>query len=123
MIAAVTGGDVLAIVGSVALVVLIVFLLYSLLSLNKTLAALRLTVEELRRESVPLVSSMRSTVDQASTELDRVDGLITTAESISHTVDSVSRLAYLAFSNPVIKVMAFGSGTARAARRFRRKTS
>jgi hypothetical protein len=44
-----------------------------------------------------------------------------TAESISGTVDSASRLAYLALSNPVIKALAFGAGTARAARRFRRK--
>ena len=36
------------------------------------------------------------------------------------TVDSFSRLAYLAFSNPIIKALAFGSGTARAVRRFRR---
>jgi hypothetical protein len=41
------------------------------------------------------------------------------AESISSTVDSASRLAYETFSSPVIKVLAFGTGTRRAARRFR----
>ena len=46
--------------------------------------------------------------------------MLGTAESIGGTVDSASRLAYLAFSNPVIKTMALASGTGRAARRFRR---
>ena len=34
--------------------------------------------------------------------------------------DSASRLAYLAFSNPVVKALAFGAGTQRAIKRFRR---
>src|SRR5207253_2141204 len=56
----------------------------------------------------------------ASVELERVDTLLGTAESISTTVDSASRLAYLTFSSPVIKALAFGAGTSRAVRRFRR---
>jgi hypothetical protein len=49
-----------------------------------------------------------------------VDALLESAESISSTVDSASRLAYLAFSNPVIKALAFAGGTGRAIRRVRR---
>jgi hypothetical protein len=70
---------------------------------------------------VPLVADVRETVAQANTELERVDGLLVTAESISTTVDSASRLAYLAFSNPVVKALAFGAGTARAARSLRKR--
>ena len=85
--------------------------------------ALRETVDQLRNETVPLVSDLRGTVGQANAELARVDNLLGTAESISATVDSASRLAYLAFSNPVIKALAFGSGTARAVRRLRRRAT
>ena len=56
----------------------------------------------------------------ASVEIERVDSLLGTAESITGTVDSASRLAYLAFSNPVIKGLAVASGTGRAARSLRR---
>ena len=102
---------------------LVLFLCFALSSLLKTLRGLRVAVEELRREAVPLVSDLRVTVAQANNELARVDTLLGTAESISQTVDSASRLAYLAFSNPVIKVLAFGSGTARATRRFRKSSA
>jgi len=115
-----SGGDVAAIVVAVLTAIAVVFLCIALASLTKTMRTLRETVEQLRRETLPVVANMQSTVNQANAELERVDTLLGTAESISATVDSASRLAYLALSNPVIKVMAVGAGTARAARRFRR---
>jgi hypothetical protein len=92
-----------------------------MVSMTATLRAVRASTDELRRESLRLVADVRNTVDQANSELERVDTLLGTAESISTTVDSASRLAYLAFSNPLIKLLAFGTGTARAVRRLRRK--
>src|SRR5947209_9671015 len=115
-----SGGDVAAIIVAVLTAIAVVFLCIALSSLTKTMRTLRETVEQLRRETLPVVANMQSTVNQANAELERVDTLLGTAESISATVDSASRLAYLALSNPLIKGMAFGAGTARAARRFRR---
>lgn len=114
-----SAGEVAAIVASIAVAVLVLGLLVALVSLVGTLRALRETADELRRTAVPLVADLRTTVSQANAELGRVDGLLVTAESIGTTVDSASRLAYLAFSNPVVKVMALAAGTARASRRFR----
>ena len=51
---------------------------------------------------------------------ERLDGLLDSATSVSATVDSASHLAYLAFSNPLIKVMALATGTAKAAKALRR---
>jgi hypothetical protein len=39
---------------------------------------------------------------------------------VTATVDSASHLAYLAFSNPMIKAIAFAAGTSKAARALRR---
>jgi hypothetical protein len=120
LLATTKSGDVVAIVVSVFSALVIVVLCYALTALVRTLRVLRTAIDEFRQESVPLVADLRATVGQASGELERVDGLLLRAESISATVDSASKLAYIAFSNPVIKVLAFGAGTARAARRFRR---
>jgi hypothetical protein len=108
---------VVAAVGAVVLLGLMAVLW----SLARTMKALRSTADDLHREGLSVLGDMKGTVGQANSELERVDGLLGTAESISTTVDSASRLAYLAFSNPVIKVLAFGSGTARAARHFRKR--
>lgn len=109
-----------ALIVAICSVVTVVLLVFALGSLLRTLKAVRESVEQMRTETIPVVVELRDTVRQATNDLERVDGLLDTAESISGTVDSASRLAYLAFSNPVIKAMAFAAGTSRAARRMRR---
>ena len=87
--------------------------------LIRTLKALREVASLLRTETVPVLEDLRDTVDAANHEIVRLDRLVTTAESVTGTVDSASRLAYIAMANPVIKGVAFASGTAKAARRLR----
>jgi len=86
--------------------------------LGRQVRTLRRTVEELRTETVPLVRQARVVVDQAASEMERVGDVLGSAEAVSATVDSASRLAYRAFSNPVVKVMAFGTGFGGALRRL-----
>ena len=66
-----------------------------------------------------MLDDLRDTVEAANYEIERLDRLVSTAESVTGTVDSASRLAYIAMANPVIKGVAFASGTAKAARRLR----
>jgi hypothetical protein len=122
VVASVTGADIAAIVAAAVAAVVLVVMVFALASLMRTVRALQVTVDELRSSTVPLMNDARSAVAKATAELDRVDVVIGTAESVGATVDSFSRLAYLAFSNPIIKALAFGSGTARAVRRFRRSS-
>ena len=114
-------GQVAAIVVAVAGGAVLLALIAVVWSLIQACRALRSTAEHLQREALLVLGEMRGAVGQANSELERVDGLLGAAESISTTVDSASRLAYVAFSNPIIKVLAFGTGTARAARRLRRR--
>jgi hypothetical protein len=111
-----------ALIVAIASVVAVVLLGVGLMAITKTLKEVRLAVALLRTEAVPVVTELGDTVRNANGELERVGSLLGTAESIGGTVDSASRLAYLAFSNPVIKVLAVASGTSRAARSFRRKS-
>ncbi|HLG00814.1 MAG TPA: DUF948 domain-containing protein [Acidimicrobiia bacterium] len=115
-----SASEVAAIIAAVAAAVLVVGLLLALFSLGRTLGALREAVDELHRETIPLVRDMQQTVQQANHDLRRVEGIIETAESVGQTVDAASRLAYLTFSNPVVKAMALGAGVARAGRRLRK---
>ena len=114
-------GEAAGLVAAAASAVAAVGLVLAVSTLNRTLRAVTVTVEEVRRESVPLLAQLRRTLDKADAELARVDGVLEKAEGIGSTVDSASRLAYLAFSNPIIKLVALGTGTARAARRLARR--
>jgi hypothetical protein len=114
-----SASDLAAVIVATCSVAAVVLLAVALVALVRTLRALRDVAHLLRTETVPVLEDLRATVDAANHEIVRLDNLVTTAESVTGTVDSASRLAYIAMANPVIKGVAFASGTAKAARRLR----
>ncbi len=74
--------------------------------------------DELGRQAVPLVADAHRVVGQAATEMERVGAVLDSTESVHATVDSASRLAYRAFANPVVKVLAVRAGAATGIRRL-----
>jgi hypothetical protein len=111
-------GDTAALVAAALAAATAVGVLLSCLLLGRRVRQLGRLVEELRSDTLPLVHQARVVVDQAATEMERVGDVLGSAEAVTATVDSASRLAYRAFSNPIVGVMAFGSGLSGALRRF-----
>ncbi|HEX4081708.1 MAG TPA: hypothetical protein VHX40_02005 [Acidimicrobiales bacterium] len=113
-----TADDVAVLVAAIAAALAAGGSLLAVLLLGRRVRELRQLVADLRHETVPLVREARVVVDQASSEMTRVGDVLGSAEAVSATVDSASRLAYRAFANPVVKVLAFGTGTGAALRRL-----
>lgn len=80
---------------------------------------LRRAAVDLERRSNELMAVLEVAADRAEIQVQRVDDLVGSAESISDAVGQASRMAGVAVSGPVIKAMAFGAGAARAGRRLR----
>lgn len=121
ILAEMTATDLAAVVVAIASVVGVVLLILALVQVSRTLTALRLTIEQMRRETVPVLTELQRTVTVANVELEKLDGLLDSASGVTATVDSASHLAYLAFSNPVIKAMAVATGATKAAKALRRR--
>lgn len=117
-----SAADLAAVIVALASIVALGVLLFAVVALVSTLRSLRDTIEAIRVDAVPAVAELRRAAEATNHQLDRVDELLATAESVSTTVDSASRLTYLVVSNPLIKVVAFGAGAGRAVRRLRRGT-
>ncbi len=113
-----TAGDLAAVLVTLVVFAAFVVLLLVTQGLLRALRDLRRSLGELRRETVPLLAELRQTVASAGAEVERVDDLLDAAETISATVESVSRLSYLAFRAPVIKTVAFWRGIGRFLRRL-----
>ena len=116
-----TATELAALIVAIASVTAVALMAVALVAVNRTLRAVRYTVELFHDEAVPVMTDLAETLHLANDELDRVNRVARRAESISGTVDAGSRLAYRAFSAPVIKAMAAASGTGEAARGFRRR--
>jgi hypothetical protein len=110
--------DIAALAAAAASAVAALVALVMAIVLSRRIRELRHMVQDLRIETVPLVRDARVVVDQAATEMLRVGDVLSTTEAVTGTVDSASRLAYRAFANPLVKVLAFGTGGRSALRRL-----
>jgi hypothetical protein len=114
-----SAGDWLAATGTVMLAVMLGGLLFALGSVVVTLRELRATVGALQQQSIALADEMRIALRDAENEVDRVGALLTAAETVGDRIDTASRIVSKTVTNPVVKVLALGSGTKRAVRRMR----
>jgi hypothetical protein len=114
----VTAGDLVVVIASVVMIGATVAIALMVSALVRSLRDLQAVLDELRGEAVPLMGELRSTVSAAGAEVDRVDGLLETAEAISARVDGASRVGYLAFRRPMIRLVTIGRGIRRGARRL-----
>jgi hypothetical protein len=123
VLVAATGDTTLAVGVTVVATLVVVALVAALVSVVKAARALRAAAEELAARSGDLLDQLGGTLAQADAELARVDDLVGSAEDLTETVGTASRAAYVTLASPVIKVMAFRRGSARAMRRWRARGS
>jgi hypothetical protein len=116
--AAVTAGDWALVILAVFWALLVVFLALVSVNLFRVLATTRELLEGLRTETVPLLSDVRQTVNLTNREIDRVDGILNDAGTITGRVARLTKLVELALETPLIKVIAASAGAGRALRRF-----
>ena len=117
---ALSGGDVALIVLAAFWGVLVLFLSLMLLTMFRVLESTKTLIDGIRDETVPLLGEVKVTVVSVNKELDRVDGMVESAGNIVKSAERVSKVVEQAVSSPLIKVIAFGAGASRAARRFRK---
>jgi len=114
-----SGTEVAALVVAVAAGITLTVLIGVVVALLRTVRDLRTTVEALRVESVAVVEDLHETVRSTNAELARIDNVLGAAESVTGTMDSASKLAYLTVGTPVVKGLALATGANQAYRRFR----
>jgi hypothetical protein len=107
---ALTGGDTALIVLSAFWGLLVLFLCVVLLNTFRVLESTKMTIDAFRQETVPLLREVTVSVEKANRELDRVDGMLVSANEILGRVEKLSGLAQEAASSPLVKVISFGAG-------------
>lgn len=123
---AAAGVDVVATAVAVVATLVVVAVVVASVAVVRAARQLRSAAAGLAEAATRLEAEARTTrlvadgtLAHAHQELARVDDLIGSAEQLTETVSSASRLAYAAAATPVIKVMALSRGTSHASRRLR----
>jgi hypothetical protein len=118
LIAALDGGDVALIVLSAFWGLLVLFLCVVLINTFRVLESTKLLIDGMREETVPLLKEVKGSVERTNRELDRVDGMLISANEIVARVSRVSALVEQAASGPLVKIISMGAGLRKAASRF-----
>jgi methyl-accepting chemotaxis protein len=118
----VSPGGVAAIIAAVAFGAGMLGLMSLLLSLIGTVRELTSAVHQVTEQTVPLLSSVNETIAGVNTELARVDTIVANVQSISGTAENMAEVLHAAVANPLIKAVAFFSGTSVALRTARKAT-
>lgn len=105
-----------AIIASVAFAATMLGLMALLLTLVGTVRELTHAVEDITAQTVPLLGSVNETVAGVNTELARIDGIVASVQHISTTAEGIADVVHTAVANPLIKAIAFASGTGVALR-------
>ena len=114
-----SGSEVAALVVAVTAGIALTVLGFVVARLVRTVHELQATVVALREESLALLDEVQAQAQVARREQQQVDNLLRSAENVTGTVDSATRLAYLTVGSPVVKGLALATGANQAYRRFR----
>jgi len=116
-----TWGQAAALIAALAFVALVAFLAMVLAKIGAILSEVQMTLNDVRKETMPLLKEVRTTVVTLNVEMDRVDGIMASAESAAASVSNVAKLVTAATANPIIKGMALLTGAGVSLRSLRRK--
>ena len=116
-----TWGQAAALIAALAFVALVAFLAMVLAKVAAILSEVQMALNDVRKETMPLLKEVRTTVVTLNVEMDRVDGIMAAAESAATSVSNVAKLVTSATANPIIKGMALLTGAGVSLRSLRRK--
>ncbi len=119
----VNAGGVAAILAAVAFGAGMLGLMALLLTLMGTVQELTSAVKQVTDQTIPLLSSVNETVAGVNTELARVDSIVASVQQISGTAENIAEVVHAAVANPLIKAVAFASGTSVALKAARKVKS
>lgn len=108
--------DFAALIVAIAVVVIAVFLVTAVNTLNRTLAKLEDTANQLRDEGLGAFRELRQLIADADAELDKVDLVLDRADHATTVISETTRRTHEAVQDPVIRTLALASGTSRVAR-------
>jgi uncharacterized protein YoxC len=111
-----------AIVAAVGFGAAMVGVLALLANLVSTVQQLTTTVKQITDETVPLLGGLNETISGVNTELARVDTIVASVQQISHRAEGVAGVLQAAVANPLIKGIAFVTGTRAAVKAARKVT-
>jgi predicted cobalt transporter CbtA len=110
----VTVGQIAAVVAAGAFVILVIMLVVPLIKLGRTLDEATIALRKAHEGSAPLLDNAQTTLTQVNTQLERVDGITSSARTVSSNVSVLTSLFTATLGGPLVRAAAFSYGLNKA---------
>ncbi len=109
-----TVGEIAALVAAIAFVVLVLLLAIPLIKLGRTLDEATVAIRKAHEGSAPLLDNAQVTLSQVNTQLERVDGITSSARAVTSNVSVLTSLFTATLGGPLVRAAAFSYGVNKA---------
>ncbi len=116
-----SAGQVAGLVAAIAFAVTAVFTAWVLFKLVQMLGITNRFLDEVRAETIPLMTRVQTTMDHVNTELDRVDGILSAVEGMSQKANAATKVVQEVVTSPIVKMIGIGAGASKAYGKWKKK--
>jgi len=114
-------GYVAGLIAAIAFAVIAVLTAWLLYQLIRTMGIINQFLDDVRIETIPLMTRFQTTMDHVNNELDRVDGILTAVESMSQKANSATKVVQEVVTSPIVKAISISAGAGKAYSKWKRK--
>jgi predicted PurR-regulated permease PerM len=110
----VSAGQIAAMIAAGAFVVLVLLLAVPLVKLSRTLDEATIAIRKAHEGSAPLLDNAQTTLHQVNTQLERVDGITSSARTVTSNISVLTSLSTATLGGPLVRAAAFSYGLNKA---------
>ncbi|MBN2025363.1 MAG: DUF948 domain-containing protein [Actinobacteria bacterium] len=107
-------GGVAALICAISFALLMLALMIVVLKLARTMAITNYILDDIRKEAIPLMARIETTIDHINNEMGYVDGVLKSAEKLAVRANTMTQAAQSLVTSPLVKVLSLGLGVQRA---------
>jgi uncharacterized protein YoxC len=114
-------GHVAGLIAAIAFAVMSLFTAWLLYQLVRTMGILNQFLDDVRVETIPLLTRVQTTMDHVNNELDRVDGILSAVESMSQKANNATKVVQEVVTSPIVKAISISAGAGKAYGKWKKK--
>ncbi len=107
-------GGVAALICAISFGILMLAVVIVVFRLSKTVKITNGLLDDLRKQTIPLMTRVQTTMDHLNSELGYLDRIMGSLEKLAERVNSITKVAQRIVSSPLVRIIGLGAGVQQA---------
>jgi predicted PurR-regulated permease PerM len=107
-------GSVAALICAISFALLMLAAIVVVLKLARTMSITNHILNDMRKEAIPLMGKLQTTMDHINNEMGYIDGVLRSTEKMAARANSATKAAQKLVTSPLVRILSLGLGVQRA---------